>query len=131
MKAINEIATNELYICTQESGTIWGLSGTLLWLVADRFKRNFLAFRIDQSQGRRRAVCRVVQSVRSCLREWRNGWVSGACGSSATICHCCLASKCTVLNYQSSFRTESKCFGSCQTCLIMSTVLSFGQLLRM
>jgi hypothetical protein len=130
MKAVNNIATNELHICSQESGTIWGLSGTLLCLVADRFKRNFLAFRIDQSQGRRRAVCRVVQSVRSCLREWRNGWVSDAFGSSATICHCCLASKCTVLDYQTFFRTESNCFGGYQTYWIVSTVHSFGQLVR-
>jgi hypothetical protein len=98
MKTINNIATNELHICTQEPRTIWGSSGTLLWLVADRFKRNFPAFRIDQSQGRRCAVCHFVQSERSCLREWRNGWVSGAFGSSATICHCCPASKCTILN---------------------------------
>jgi len=128
MKAINNIANNELHICTQESGTMWGSSGTLLWVVADRFKRNVLAFRIDQSQGRRRAVCRVVQSVRSCLREWRNGWVSGAFGSSATICHCCLASKFTVLSYQISFRSESSCFGVYQTYLIMSIVHSFGHL---
>jgi len=105
MKEINNFATNEVHICSQESGTIWGSSGNFLWLAVDRFKRNFPAFRIDQLQGRRRAVCRVVQSVRSCLREWRNGWVSDAFGSSATICHCCLASKYNILNYQTFFLT--------------------------
>jgi len=126
----NNFATNELHICSQESGIIWGSSGTLLWLVADRFKRNFPAFRIDQLQSRRLAVCRVVQSVRSCLREWRNGWVSGAFGSSATICLCCLASKYTILNYQTFFLTQSNCFGCYQAYLIMSTVHSFGHLIH-